>query len=91
MHERGETLEELLWSLAPDRKGARPPRSGHELPAVTEESKAMATELRGLGFRFVGPTTAYSLMQAAGLVDDHLAGCEFRAAGRGKGRARGEG
>jgi DNA-3-methyladenine glycosylase I len=38
----------------------------------------MAKELRSRGLRFVGPTTAYSLMQAAGLVDDHLAGCDFR-------------
>jgi DNA-3-methyladenine glycosylase I len=38
----------------------------------------MAKELKRRGFRFVGPTTAYSLMQAAGLVNDHLAGCEFR-------------
>jgi DNA-3-methyladenine glycosylase I len=38
----------------------------------------MAKELKRRGFRFVGPTTAYSLMQAAGLVDDHLAGCGFR-------------
>ena len=42
------------------------------------ESKAMAKELKQRGFRFVGPTTAYSLMQAAGLVNDHLGGCEFR-------------
>jgi DNA-3-methyladenine glycosylase I len=81
LHEQGRTLDELLWSFAPDRDGVRPPRSGHELVAVTDESKAMAKELKRRGFRFVGPTTAYSLMQAAGLVDDHLAGCEFRAAG----------
>ena len=47
-------------------------------PRSRAESKAMAKELKRRGFRFVGPTTAYSLMQAAGLVNDHLAGCEFR-------------
>ena len=74
----GETLDELLWGFAPDRDALPPPRSGHEVASVTDESKAMAKELKRRGFRFVGPTTAYSLMQAAGLVNDHLAGCEFR-------------
>ena len=66
-------LTELLWSFAPP---ARPrPRSRAEVPAVTPESKAMAKELKKRGFKFVGPTTAYALMQACGLVDDHIAGC----------------
>lgn len=80
LHETGQTLDGLLWSFAPDRAGARPPRSGHDLPSASDESTAMAKELKRRGFRFVGPTTAYSLMQAAGLVDDHLDGCEFRSA-----------
>jgi DNA-3-methyladenine glycosylase I len=74
----GESLDELLWRFAPDRDGARPPAGGEDLAALTPESTAMAKELKRRGFRFVGPTTAYSLMQAAGLVNDHLAGCEFR-------------
>ena len=45
---------------------------------MTPESVAMSKALRKLGFRFVGPTTMYALMQAAGMVDDHLEGC-FRA------------
>ena len=66
-------LAELLWSFAP---AARPrPASPEEIPAATPESKAMAKELKRRGFRFVGPTTAYALMQACGLVDDHLEGC----------------
>ena len=79
LHDQGQTLDELLWSFAPDHAARPVPRTGDELPAVTAESKAMAKELRSRGFRFVGPTTAYSLMQAAGLVNDHLAGCDFRA------------
>jgi len=67
-----------LWAFAPERDGAAPPASGHEVPASTPESKAMAKELKRRGFRFVGPTTAYALMQAAGLVNDHLKGCELR-------------
>jgi DNA-3-methyladenine glycosylase I len=78
LHKRGETLEELLWAFAPARAGAAPPASGHEVPASTPESKAMAKELKRRGFRFVGPTTAYALMQAAGMVNDHLEGCELR-------------
>ena len=79
LHEEGETLDELLWSFAPERDGAVPPASGDDLAPATPESTAMAKELKRRGFRFVGPTTAYSLMQAAGLVNDHLAGCEWRA------------
>ena len=78
LHSDGETLDELLWSFAPD-PGSRPaPRSGSDLQSTTAESKAMAKELKRRGFVFVGPTTAYATMQAAGLVNDHLAGCEFR-------------
>jgi DNA-3-methyladenine glycosylase I len=67
---------ELLWSFAP---GPRPaPETIGDVPAVTPESTAMAKELRRRGFRFVGPTTAYALMQATGMVDDHLATCHAR-------------
>ena len=75
----GTTLDELLWSFAPEPGPA--PRSGEDLTPTTAESTAMARELKRRGFRFVGPTTAYSLMQAAGLVNDHLAGCELRDPG----------
>lgn len=67
-------LSTLLWSYAP-RPRARRPRSFAELSATTPESTAMAKDLKRRGFRFVGPTTAYALMQAAGMVDDHLEGC----------------
>ena len=78
LRERGETLDSLLWTFAPAGSPTAPPASGHDLAAATPESKAMAKELKRRGFRFVGPTTAYSLMESAGLVNDHLAGCEFR-------------
>jgi DNA-3-methyladenine glycosylase I len=51
-----------------------------DLPASTPESTALARTLRGLGFRFLGPTTVYAAMQALGVVDDHLAGCHVRPA-----------
>jgi len=70
-------LDTLMWSFAPDRRHR--PASFAEVPAVTPESTAMSKELRRLGFRFVGPTTMYALMQSAGMVDDHVEGC-WRAA-----------
>lgn len=73
-----EGLGALVWSYAPDPRPA--PRTLAEVPASTAESRALARELKRRGFRFVGPTTAYALMQACGLVDDHLAGC-FRRDG----------
>ncbi|MEX2252895.1 MAG: DNA-3-methyladenine glycosylase I [Thermoleophilaceae bacterium] len=75
----GGSLDALLWSVAPEQTEGQPPASGHDLAAATPKSTAMAKDLKGRGFRFVGPTTAYSLMEAAGLIDDHLSGCEFRA------------
>jgi DNA-3-methyladenine glycosylase I len=67
-------LDALLWSFAPPPRPR--PAAVAQIPAVTAESTAMAAELRRLGFRFIGPTTAYALMQAVGMVDDHLADCE---------------
>jgi DNA-3-methyladenine glycosylase I len=69
-------LTELLWGFAPPA-GPAPERIA-DVPAITPESTAMAKELKRRGFRFVGPTTAYALMQACGMVNDHLAGCAAR-------------
>jgi DNA-3-methyladenine glycosylase I len=71
-------LATMLWSFAPPPRAQRP-RSFAEVPALTAESTAMAKALKKSGFRFVGPTTAYALMQATGMVDDHLAGCHVPA------------
>jgi DNA-3-methyladenine glycosylase I len=68
-----EGLDALLWSFAPTRR--RRPRTLADVPATSTESVAMAKELKKRGFRFVGPTTAYALMQATGMVDDHVATC----------------
>ncbi|MEV4707557.1 DNA-3-methyladenine glycosylase I [Actinoplanes sp. NPDC049316] len=66
-------LSDLLWSYAP---APRPrPATRQDVPATTPESKTMAKDLKKRGFKFVGPTTAYALMQATGMVDDHVAGC----------------
>ncbi|MFJ6199722.1 DNA-3-methyladenine glycosylase I [Micromonospora sp. NPDC092111] len=73
-------LSALLWSYAPPPRPARP-GSFAQVPALTPESTALAKALKKQGFRFVGPTTAYALMQATGMVDDHVAGCHVAAAG----------
>ncbi|WP_033295131.1 DNA-3-methyladenine glycosylase I [Amycolatopsis jejuensis] len=70
------TLDDLLWSFAPQTH--RRPRTMADVPAITDESKSMAKELKKRGFAFLGPTTCYALMQATGMVDDHIKGC-FRA------------
>lgn len=70
-------LDTLLWSFAPTPRPHRL-RDASEVPAITAESTAMAKELARRGLRFVGPTTAYALMQATGMVDDHLSGCLVR-------------
>jgi DNA-3-methyladenine glycosylase I len=73
---QGVDLGELLWSFAPPPRPR--PATMADVPAVTPESTAMARELKRRGFKFVGPTTAYALMQATGMVDDHLASCFVR-------------
>ena len=70
-----------VWGFEPD-PGSRPPVLDHAaLMALSQsrESKAMSKDLRRRGWSFVGPTTAYAFMQAMGLVNDHLQGCDRRA------------
>lgn len=71
-------LDALIWSYAPDPATRPVPRTLDDVPAVTAESTALAKDLKKRGFRFVGPTTAYAMMQSCGLVDDHLSGCHAR-------------
>lgn len=71
-------LDALIWSHAPDPAGRPAPRTLADVPAVTPESTALAKALKRRGLRFVGPTTAYALMQACGVVNDHVAGCWVR-------------
>ncbi|MFV0632909.1 DNA-3-methyladenine glycosylase I [Demequina sp.] len=71
---QGRSLDEVVWSHRPAAREARP-ADWTQVPASTDDSKALAKELKSLGFVFVGPTTMYALMQACGLVDDHIAGC----------------
>lgn len=74
----GIGLSDLVWSHADPASPV--PRTPADVPAQTPGSKALASALKSRGFRFVGPTTAYALMQAIGLVNDHLADCRVRRA-----------
>lgn len=83
LHEEGGRLRDLIESHRPARH--RRPLTFADLAASTPESAALSKELKRRGFRFVGPTTVYALMQALNVVDDHLAGCwvaQERDAGR---------
>lgn len=72
------SIRDLIWRFRPDET---PPRRGlGDIPTETAESRALSKELKRRGFRFVGPTTMYALMQAMGLVNDHLVDCWAHAA-----------
>lgn len=74
VHDDPGALDRLLWGFAPPPHPAAP-RALSDLPATTAESNAASKALKTLGYRFVGPTTIYALMQSSGMVDDHVAGC----------------
>jgi DNA-3-methyladenine glycosylase I len=78
MHANDKTLDELIWSFAPDPNSRPVPKTLADLEPTTPESKGLAKELKRRGFVFVGPTTLYATMEAIGVVNDHLAGCAFR-------------
>jgi DNA-3-methyladenine glycosylase I len=69
-------LSRLVWRHRPQRSPA--PGALADMPARTAESTALAKALKARGFAFVGPTTMYALMQACGIVNDHVAGCWVR-------------
>jgi DNA-3-methyladenine glycosylase I len=75
LHEAGEALSELMWGFVGGAPIVNRRRRLADLPAETAESQAMSKELKRRGFSFVGPTICYALMQAAGLVNDHLTAC----------------
>ena len=78
-------LSDLVWKYTDP---ARPvPVTTADIPAQTPASKALSKELRGHGFTFTGPVTAYATMQACGIVNDHLAACYVRP-GLDRGAAR---
>jgi DNA-3-methyladenine glycosylase I len=73
--ERYGSLSSFLWSFEPDNSEVNVVNGGQLGRSVSEESIQMSTTLKKLGWKFVGPTTCYSLMQANGIVNDHLPDC----------------
>jgi DNA-3-methyladenine glycosylase I len=80
LRDDGPSLPELVWERYRPPPRATPPHTFADVPSQTPETKALAKELKRRGFRFVGPTTLYALMQACGVVNDHLATCPVRSA-----------
>ena len=75
LYDAGSTLADHLWSFVGGVAVQNAWEEMGTIPAETDDSRAMSTDLRKRGFRFVGPTICYALMQSAGLVNDHLVGC----------------
>ncbi|MGH2891905.1 MAG: DNA-3-methyladenine glycosylase I, partial [Solirubrobacteraceae bacterium] len=73
------SLAHYVWSFEPALRSGALDRAALAELAVTDDSKALAKELKRRGWRFVGPTTVYAFMQAMGLVNDHLDGCDTHA------------
>jgi DNA-3-methyladenine glycosylase I len=79
LQERGQTLAELLWGFVDGRPRQNQWRDVSEVPSRTPASDTMSRDLKRLGFRFVGSTICYALMQSVGMVDDHLVWCFRRS------------
>nr|WP_110588288.1 DNA-3-methyladenine glycosylase I [Microbacterium suaedae] len=76
LREQGTDLAELVWSYQPDETPA--PVTAAEVPSTSDESVALSKELKRRGFRWVGPTTMFALMEAIGIIDTHLIGSHRR-------------
>jgi DNA-3-methyladenine glycosylase I len=76
--ETREGFSDFLWSFTGGAPLVNHPTTLAEVPAQTPHSLAMSKALKREGFNFVGPTITYAFMQAAGLVNDHLASCDWR-------------
>lgn len=70
------SLSNFFWQYAP--RSPPVPKCHADIPAITDESTRMSRELKKRGWKFVGPTTCYAFMQAMGMVNDHLIGCDDR-------------
>jgi DNA-3-methyladenine glycosylase I len=68
-----------LWSFTGGQPLINRPATLSEVPGLTPQSQAMSKALKAEGFNFVGPTITYAFMQASGMVNDHLATCDWRA------------
>jgi DNA-3-methyladenine glycosylase I len=78
--EKGPAFSTLLWNFVDGRPKVNRFHSTKEVPAATDQSRAMSKELAARGFKFCGPTIVYAFMQAVGMVNDHLVTCHRHAA-----------
>lgn len=78
-------FDEWLWNFVDGRPVRHAVTTMAEMPATTELAKAIAKAMKKLGLKFVGPTTVYSFLQAAGLVNDHLLSCDWAPENQAKG------
>lgn len=76
IQDAGLDLKQTLWEFAP--KNPKTPVENFEWFSLSKESVALSKALRGLGFKFVGPTTMYALMQSTGMIHDHAPNCHWR-------------
>lgn len=74
-----DVLDARVWACATTTVGV--PRTQEDIPTTSAEAIALAQDLKRRGWRFLGPTTAYAALQAIGVVNDHIEGCEFREVG----------
>lgn len=79
LRDEGVSLADVVWGFVDGEPVVNAWRKMSDLPSESPESKTMSRELKRRGFRFVGPTTCYAFMQAAGLVNDHVIGCFRRS------------
>jgi len=75
LYKQGTTFSELMWSYVDDTPMVNRYKALKDLPAQTELSKFISKDLKKRGFRFVGPTVLYAMMQACGMVNDHTTNC----------------
>lgn len=75
MQKSGQSISDVVWSFAPPIEQKLRPELGFQWIATSPESDALSKHLRKLGFKFVGSTTMYALMQATGMLNDHAPGC----------------
>jgi DNA-3-methyladenine glycosylase I len=79
LQKQGESISDIVWAHAPAASRRKRAASDFEWIATSNESDAMSKNLRKLGFKFVGSTTMYAMMQAIGMLNDHAPGCFRRS------------
>ncbi len=86
LREKGVRFSCVMWDAVDGEVKVNRPRGAADVPAETAQSRALSKRLKGLGFKFCGPTIVYAAMQACGLVDDHFADCHRAVAADRNGR-----